>query len=123
MLIPLLFSLALLQPVSGGPIVGHAADDDPFAAIASSASRNAARRCAPLLERQVGGTLSAIQVSSRAQGRSRTVIRGTIRVFLRPLAAPPGEATPAHIVNARFAYRCTLSGVGKAHATVTRLPG
>ena len=116
-------ALAVLQPVSGGPIIGHAAGEDAYSAIASPAARLVARRCGPTLERRAGGTLSAIEVSRTSRSGTRTTISGTMRALLRPKPAAAGEMTPMHIVAARFAFRCTVSGTHVRRATVSRLKG
>lgn len=123
MLILVALAGATMQPVTGGPILGHAADDDPFTAIVSPASKLAAQRCAPLLERRARGELSTIDVSSRTRSGSRTTIRGVMRAFVRPAAAAPGEMTPMHVINAPFSFRCTLSKARPIVARVSRLPG
>lgn len=116
-------ALAAMQVVSGGPIVGHAADVDPFVAIAARSSRTAAQRCAPLLVRKAGGTLNSIDVSRIARSGGRTTISGTMRLFLRPPPPAPGEMSPMHVINARFAYHCSLSGNRPMRATVKQLHG
>lgn len=101
-------------------VVAAAAPSDPAAGIADAATRQAAMACESALGTAAGGELQAIAVESLRRSPTRTVLKGTIRVLLRPPPAPPGELSAAHVINAKMGYQCTLSGPKVVKATVRR---
>ena len=116
-------AIALLQVMTAGPIIGHAANDDPFDQASPLKARSQLRLCRPLLEHSVGGTLSAIAVSKVRHSGSRTSIAGVARAFLRARPAPPGQMSPMHVINARFSYVCHFRGQTPIRADTHRLRG
>lgn len=92
---------------------------DPAAGISDVANRRAAVACESALGSAAGGELQSISVKSASRTGSRTVLKGTIRVFLKPAPPPPGELSAPHIINARMHYQCRIAGDNVVKATVT----
>ena len=83
--------------------------------------REAMRLCVPALAARARGEVASVNLISVARSARRTVMRGQMGVLQHPPPPKPGEMAPMHIVNARFAFRCWLSGSRAVRIRVTAL--
>jgi len=83
-----------------------------LALVAHSATAETKARalklCRPGLERQVGGEIQTIDVSSARSARSGLTIRGGLTAFLGMAAPQPGHASTHHLIRAEFTYSCKV---------------
>ena len=94
---------------------------DWASSIGDPESRAAMKLCLPALSARAGGEVASINLMSLAHSGSRTVLRGQMRILLRPAPPRPGEMAPMHIVNARFAFQCRLKGSKVVGTRITPL--
>jgi hypothetical protein len=80
---------------------------DPLQAIANPVHRVAAQQCQTGLARKVKGEISIVTVVEFHAAGGQTTLKGAISVLQRP-PVKPGEMTPTHVLNLRYAYECRL---------------
>jgi len=69
---------------------------------------HALKLCRPKLERQVGGEIQTIDISSARSARSGLTIRGGLTAFLGMGPAPAGSARTHHLVRAQYTFACKV---------------
>jgi hypothetical protein len=84
--------------------------------------QTAAQQCRPALARKVKGEIGDITVASFHRRGTKTLLKGQMAVLERP-SARPGEMSPAHVRNVRYAYDCQLRGRTSPQVRVSRLEG
>lgn len=107
---PLLFALGVI-----------ASAPQPASGIVDSANRSAAMACESALAARTRGELQSISVDSARRTGPHTILTGKIEVFLSPDPAPPGELSPAHIINEKLRYQCRLFGSNVVKTTVRHM--
>src|SRR5436309_1780660 len=104
----------------GSALVHPAADLE--SSIQDPGRREEMRLCVPALSERAGGEVVSIKVTNATHSGKRTMLRGEMRVLLRPPPPRPGEMAPLHIINAHFAYQCWLKGSKVVRTRLSTVP-